>query len=87
MEILLRGTFDTEPSSYAEMHQVMKEQLTIDNKHAEIARQRQQARKSQRRFTVQFGPVKLYVSHPLTIQQLDEGWSYPTEPQTARGQS
>ena len=41
----LRITFNTEPSRYEDMHQVMKEQLSIDNKHAASRKKRYRARK------------------------------------------
>ena len=45
LEQSLRITFNTEPSRYEDMHQVMKEQLSIDNKHAAIRKKRYRARK------------------------------------------
>ena len=46
LEISFRTTFNTEPRTHDDMHQVMKEQLVIDNKHAGIRKRRQEARKT-----------------------------------------
>ena len=45
LEQSLRITFNTEPRHYEDMHQVMKEQLSIDNKHAAIRMKRYRAHK------------------------------------------
>ena len=48
LEQSLRITFNTEPKRYEDMHEVMKEQLLIDNKHAAIRRKKHEARKRAR---------------------------------------
>ena len=65
LEISPRTTFNTEPRTYGDMHQVMKDQLSIDNKHAAIRKQK----RCNRRKTLQSGKKRHHSRKTTTIRE------------------
>jgi hypothetical protein len=76
LEQSLRITFNTEPLRYEDMHQVMKEQLTIDNKHAAVRMKRYKARRKIRDEDMAWRTqlLEIDIRRRQNLENWDETW-------------